>query len=176
MSQKSTWMGSPNFTPDRQGYSPEYIIIHIEDGTFLGSRAWFQNPHSGVSAHSAISNKGDIDDYVHSSDTAWHCGILNTNGATFKHFKYVNGKLVNVNLYTLGLEHEGHPDIEISEAAYHASAGKIKYWVQRFNIPIDEDHIVTHKSIYPGHNCPSFAINIPKLIAMAKEAIAIEPA
>lgn len=174
--QTSKWVGSPNFTTGRHGYVPDTIVIHIEDGTFEGSRAWFNNPKSGVSAHSAVSETGQIEDYVHSTDTAWHCGVLNTNGATFQHFKYENGKLVNVNLYTLGLEHAGHADKEITDAAYKASAGKIKYWAQRFNIPIDEDHIVSHKSIYPFHNCPNGAIDIFKLIELAKTAEPILPA
>lgn len=171
----SKWIGSPNFSKGRQGYSPEYIVIHIMDGTLVGTDAWFNNKQSGVSAHSGIGSNGEVHDYIHSVDKAWHAGVFNTNGATFTGFKYANGKLVDPNLYTLGLEHEGKPDKEITEECYKASAGKIKYWAQRFNIPIDAEHIVSHKSIYPGHNCPNKGVNILKLIEMAKVADPITP-
>lgn len=175
MLNKSTWVGSPNFTKGRYIYKPEYIVIHIADGTLNGTIAWFNNPASHVSAHSMVGNNGEVVDFVHNYDTAWHTGVYNTNGATFKGFKYDNGKLVSPNLYTLGIEHEGHPDKEITHECYIASAGKIKWWANKFNIPIDADHIVSHHSIYPGHNCPAGAIDINKLIELAKVADPIEP-
>lgn len=173
---KSLWIGSCNFSKGRFAYKPEYIVIHIMQGTLVGTDAWFNNPQSGVSAHSGIGSNGDVHDYVHSTDKAWHTGVFNTNGATFDGFKYHDGKLVDPNLFTLGLEHEGLNNKEITEECYLASARKIKYWSERYGIPIDEEHIVTHKSIYPGHDCPAKSIDIKKLVGLAKSATAIQPA
>ena len=173
--EKSKWIGSPNFTKGRYIYKPEYIVIHIMQGTLIGTNSWFNNPSSNVSAHSGIGSKGEVHDYVRSADTAWHCGTTNVGSATFKGFKFVNGKLVNTNLFCLGLEHEGKHDKEITETCYLASARKIKFWSNRFGIPIDEEHIVTHSSIYPNHNCPDKSINIKKLIDYALKAEPIEP-
>lgn len=173
---KSIWVGSPNFRIGRGGHKPEFIVIHIMAGTMAGTDAWFNNPNSGVSAHSGVSRMGEVHDYVHSTDRAWHAGVMNTKGATFKDFKYEGGRLVDVNAYTLGLEHEGTADVEIPLTCYLASARKIKYWSQRYGIPIDERHIVSHKSIYPGHGCPGKAIDIPKLIKYAIEAEPLLPA
>jgi N-acetyl-anhydromuramyl-L-alanine amidase AmpD len=173
---KSIWIGSTNFSKGRYIYKPEYIVIHIMQGSLIGTDSWFNNPSSHVSAHSGVGSNGDVHDYVHSTDTAWHCGVFNTNGATFPNFKYTaEGKLVSPNLYTLGIEHEGTNDKEITEACYLASARKIKYWSERYNIPIDEEHLVTHQSIYPGHICPHNGVNIPKLIQFALQAVAIQP-
>lgn len=174
--EKSKWIGSPNFTKGRYTYKPEYIVIHIMEGTLNGTDSWFNNPSSHVSAHSGVGSNGEVHDYVHSVDTAWHCGTTSIGKATFKGFKQINGKLVNTNLYCLGLEHEGTHDKEITEECYLASARKIKFWGNRFNIPIDAEHIVTHSSIYPGHNCPASSINLNKLIEYAIKADPIEPA
>lgn len=171
----SKWIGSPNFSKGRYNYVPEYIVIHIMAGTLVGTDAWFNNTKSGVSAHSGIGSKGEVHDYVHSTDKAWHAGVFNTRGASFDGFKFNSGKLVDPNLYTLGLEHEGQNDVEITEACYLASARKIKYWSERFNIPIDAEHIISHSSIYPGHSCPNKGVNIPKLIELAKVADPIYP-
>ena len=41
---------SPNFTVGRNGQVPEYIVVHIEQGTEPGTESWFTMKQSGVSA------------------------------------------------------------------------------------------------------------------------------
>lgn len=171
----SIWKPVKNFTPGR-GMKPEFITIHIAESSSLsGTQSWFNNLNSGASAHSIVSDQ-EIWDFVHSTDTAWHTGTNSIVGATFKGFKFAsNGKLINPNLYTIGIEHLGFHGKEISEATYALSAGKIKYLAERYNMAIDEAHLPSHKSIYPYHNCPDIAVNIPKLAALARNAVAIPP-
>lgn len=57
--------------------SVEFIIIHAMDGYFEGSKAWFKNSKSQVSAHYLISQKGEVVQMVKDSNTAWHCFGLN---------------------------------------------------------------------------------------------------
>ena len=42
---------SPNYSTGRLGYRPEAIVIHVMDGTLVGTDSWFANPQSAVSAH-----------------------------------------------------------------------------------------------------------------------------
>ena len=172
----SIWKGALHFTQGRAGMQPKYFVIHVMDGTLLGTDAWFNDPQCQASAHSGIGANGEVHDYVHSADSAWHCGVQNTIGATFDRFeKTSDGRLISPNYYTLGLEHEGHPNIEISEAAYAASASKIKFWSLKFNIPIIRKNFIRHSEIYAGHNCPNLAVNLDKLCALAQSAEPIYP-
>ena len=177
MIQNSIWKGALHFTPGRFGFQPEYFVIHVTDGdTIAGTDSWFLDPRSAASAHSGIGENGEVHDYVHSSDSAWHCGVLNTKGATFKGFKYTaDGKLISPNFYTLGLEHAGHPSKEISDKMYAASARKIKFWSEKFGIPITRGRFVRHSEIYPLHNCPNKAVDLDKLCALAINAAPIYP-
>ncbi len=172
----SKWKGAIYFTSGRAGMNPEYFVIHVMDGTLQGTDQWFNNAQSHASAHSGIGSNGEVHDYVHSTDSAWHAGASTNQGAKWKGFKFApNGKLINPNLYTLGIEHEGRPNKEITEAAYLASAGKIKYWALRYNIPLTRDRFVAHSDIYPGHNCPNMAVNIDKLFKLVLTAAPIYP-
>lgn len=162
-------IGAKHFTPGRAGMKPEYIVIHIMEGTLTGTDAWFNDDRCQASAHVGIGTNGEVHRYVKDEDSAWGCGVYNTIGATFKGFKLTeDGKLISPNYYTLNLEHEGTHDIVISDTAMRTSAKQIVEWANKYNIPIDADHIVSHKSIYPGHDCPDKAIDINQLIARAK--------
>jgi N-acetyl-anhydromuramyl-L-alanine amidase AmpD len=61
---------SPNFWVGRKGYRPEAIVIHIMDGTLIGTDSWFANHTSQVSAHYGIGKNGEIHQYVQENDTA----------------------------------------------------------------------------------------------------------
>lgn len=178
----SIWKGALRFNTGRvdvlgNTHLPEFFVIHVTDGdTIAGVDTWFNQPACQASAHSAIGENGEVHDYVHSGDTAWHAGISTTKGAKWDKFKYYNnGVFISPNLYTLGLEHVGRPNKEISEVQYAASAQKIKFWSEKFGIPITRDRFVAHSDIYPLHCCPNLAVNIDKLCALAQNAIAIYP-
>jgi N-acetyl-anhydromuramyl-L-alanine amidase AmpD len=157
------WKGSPNFWTGRKGYKPELIVIHIMDGTLPGTDAWFANPASQVSAHYGIGKSGEIHQYVKEEDAAWHAGRVDAPSA-----KLVKAS-VNPNLYTIGIEHEGKPEDIWTDAMKQASASLIREICQRWQIPIDRNHIIGHCEIYSKKpNCPSHDKKIiNELVALA---------
>lgn len=161
------WIASPNFTKGRGGYKPEIIVIHIMAGTLDGTNNWFSQPASQVSAHFGIGKQGEVVNYVDTTNSAWHCGVVKSPSIPLK--KTIWGGFVNPNYYSVGIEHEGTDSVEITEAEYLASAKVIKYISDKWGIPIDRKHIVKHSEIYVGHNCPNKAINLDKLIEIAKK-------
>ena len=154
---------SPNFWAGRNGYRPEAIVIHIMDGTLVGTDAWFTNPASQVSAHYGIGKNGEVHQYVKEDDTAWHAGRIDTPT-----WKFIKPK-INPNLYTIGIEHEGKPDEIWTESMKQASAMMIHEICQRWQIPVDRDHIVGHFEIYSKKpNCPATDKRIlDELVALA---------
>jgi N-acetyl-anhydromuramyl-L-alanine amidase AmpD len=142
---------SPNFGQGRSGYKPEIIVLHIMDGSLVGTDNWFSNPISKVSSHYGAGFAGEIHQYVQDINTAWTQGYH--EGATFKLHK----PGVNPNLYCLSIEHEGHDLSIVHEAQIAASVELIKSLAAKWNIPIDRDHIIGHYEVDPIRkpNCPA---------------------
>jgi len=141
---------SPNFWSGRKGYRPEGVVIHIMDGTLIGTDAWFANPSSQVSAHYGIGKNGEVHQYVQENDAAWHAGRV--DAPLWKLIK----PTINPNLYTVGIEHEGKPNDVWTDAMKQSSATLIREICQRWQIPIDRDHVVGHFEIFSKKpNCPA---------------------
>lgn len=132
-----------NYSKGRGTNKVELIIVHWIVGTLEVADKTFQNPNSKVSAHYGVGGN-NIHQYVSESDTAWHAGNL------------------SINKKSIGIEHEGGPNLPISEDTYKTSASLIKDICQRYNIPIDRTHIKGHKEIVPTQ-CPG-TLDIDKII------------
>ena len=154
---------SPNFWAGRKGYRPEGVVIHIMDGTLVGTDSWFANPASLVSSHYGIGRTGEVHQYVKEEDTAWHAGRV--DAPVWKLIK----PNINPNLYTVGIEHEGKPDDVWTDAMKQSSAALIREICQRWQIPIDRNHIVGHFEIFSKKpNCPARDKKIiDELVALA---------
>lgn len=107
------WVGSPNYGSGRFGNQVEYIIVHWIVGTLASADAVFANPNTDVSAHYAVGN-GEIHQYVKESNTAWHAGNQTANRKS------------------IGIEHQGGPNIPITDAVYNTSADLIADICRRY--------------------------------------------
>ena len=133
------------------------------DGTLVGTDSWFANPASLVSSHYGIGRTGEVHQYVKEEDTAWHAGRV--DAPVWKLIK----SNINPNLYTVGIEHEGKPDDVWTDAMKQSSAALIREICQRWQIPIDRNHIVGHFEIFSKKpNCPARDKKIiDELVALA---------
>lgn len=145
------WIGcnSNNFGIGRYNNKIDKIIVHWIVGTLSSCDATFQSPTRLASAHYGVGDD-QIHQYVKEEDTAWHAGNLLCNRQS------------------IGIEHQGGPDIPISEATYKSSAELIADICKRYSIPLDRDHIKGHKEVSDKPTtCPG-VLNIDKLISLAK--------
>lgn len=158
--QKTT----PNFG-SRDGYKPEIIVLHIMAGTLAGTDSWFASPESQVSAHYGVGFNGEVHQYVPEGSKAWANGrVLNPTAKLIK-------PGVNPNLYTLSIEHEGQDLSVVHEAQINSTIQLIKSMCDRYNIPIDRDHIIGHYEIYAAKpDCPATNKSIiDRIIRQVKE-------
>lgn len=162
---------SPNFWSGRQGYKPEAVVIHIMDGTLVGTDSWFASTTSQVSAHYGIGKTGEIHEYVNEADAAWHAGRI--DASTWGLLK----PNVNPNLYTIGIEHEGKANDVWSDAMKQVSATLIREICQRWQIPIDRKHIIGHYEIFSKKpNCPAVDKKIiDELVALVGQTTTTNP-
>ena len=157
-----TWVPSPNFHPGRQGHQILAIVDHIMAGTLSGTDAWFQNPASQVSAHYGVGRSGEIHKYVRDEDTAWHAGEVVQPTAPLR----AQYPTLNLNLITVGIEHEGESGDHLTDAQYAATLWLHRTVIAAYGIPVDRTHIILHHEIDANHGgCPGPGFPIDRLMA-----------
>lgn len=111
----------------------DYIVIHDTEETYDNTLRLVQGPTYVSWQYTLRSVDGHIAQHVSSKDVAWHAGNW-----------YVNAK-------SIGLEHEGFgaQGTWYTEAMYRASARLVRYLADRFDIPLDRQHILGHDNV-PG--------------------------
>lgn len=139
------WVPVPNFTLGRPGgYKPLLIVCHIMAGTLAGTRSWFANPSSKVSAHFGVGKRGEGEQYVKISDTAWHAGSVRNPKVELPY-----PAKVNPNLYTVGIEFEGRPGDVFPEEQYQTGLQLIQDLLKQMepsSLPIKQ-RVIGHYQI-----------------------------
>lgn len=132
-----------NYTKGRQETTIDRVVVHVADGSYAGTLAWFADPACSTSAHYTVATDGRVGQSVQEEDTAWHAGLW------------------PMNLRSIGIEHEGQPSRgpwTPSDAQLQASAALVAAICQRYSIPADREHIIGHSEVIPDRaarkNCP----------------------
>ncbi|MET3697142.1 N-acetylmuramoyl-L-alanine amidase [Bacillus oleivorans] len=116
------------------GLEIRYIIIHNIEGSAQSAINHFRNK-SYVSANYVIdSTTGKITQMVKPEDVAWQAGNW------------------YFNMHSIGIEHEGYAATGYdwySEQMYRSSAKLVKYLAEKYDIPLDRQHILGHDEV-PG--------------------------
>ena len=143
------WIGanSANYQKGRGGRQIKYIVLHWVVGRLEAADATFQDPKRIASAHYGVGDN-EIHQYVKDEDTAYHAGNF------------------QVNQESIGIEHEGGPDLPISEATYFTSATLVADLAKRYAIPLDISNIWLHREI-KATQCPG-TLDRERIINMAK--------
>lgn len=130
------WIGahSNNYEAGRKGQKITKVVLHWIVGKLSAADATFQDPTRIASAHYGIG-PSEVHQYVKEEDTAYHAGNL------------------TVNRQSIGIEHQGGPDIPITEDTYKQSIELVADICKRYGIPADREHILKHKEI-KATQCP----------------------
>jgi N-acetyl-anhydromuramyl-L-alanine amidase AmpD len=114
-----------------------FIIIHVTEGSFLGTVSWLRDPRAHASVNFVVSRTGRVQKLVPLHDIAWHAG----------NWAY--------NLRSVGIENEGYVDDRAGFplAEYKATATIAGRVARQSLIPIDRRHIIGHSDV-PDPNDP----------------------
>ncbi|GHO57154.1 N-acetylmuramoyl-L-alanine amidase [Ktedonobacter robiniae] len=113
-------------------YSISDIVIHDIEGTAQDGLNVFQDPNSGVSIHYVVGGDGTVYQLLHEKDIAYQAG----------NYWY--------NQHTIGIEHAGFDATGYqwyNATEYLASAKLVAYLLNKYHIPLEHDHIVSHGTI-----------------------------
>lgn len=112
----------------------KYIVIHDTEGSYQSAISWFQDPISYVAAHYVIrSSDGEITQMVKTKDIGWHAGNW------------------YMNMHSIGVEHEGFAaegGSWYTDTMYRSSAKLVRYLAEKYDIPLDRQHIVGHEQYH----------------------------
>lgn len=114
-----------------------FIVVHVSEGSFLGTVSWLRDPRSHASANFVVSRAGQVQQLVPLHDIAWQAG----------NWVY--------NVRSAGIENEGYTDSPagFTLPEYRASARIAAVIARRSLIPIDRRHIIGHNQV-PDPNDP----------------------
>lgn len=111
-----------------------FVVIHDIEGTAADALATFQDINSLVSCHYIVDQDGTVYQVVREKDIAYQAG----------NYWY--------NQHSIGIEHTGFDATGYqwyNATEYLASAKLTAFLVQKYNIPLDHNHVVAHGTV-PG--------------------------
>ena len=115
-------------------YAINYVVIHDSEGTLADTLNIFQNVNSGVSIHYIVDTDGTVYQMVPEKDITFHVG----------NYWY--------NEHSIGIEHSGFDATGFqwyNAAEYLGSAKLVAYLLNKYNIPLDHEHVVSHGTVPP---------------------------
>lgn len=158
---------------DRQG-QPVYAIVQHRMGrdakgnlaTMAGTKSWFENKASKVSAHFGISLAGEIWQFVPLTQAAWANGIIEDPDMGLAWLKEAVEKKLNPNWRTVSIENEGDSDTVMPEAQYQANKSLTAWLLQLHVLRASSQTIVRHSQITARQraNCPGVGFPMVRLL------------
>src|SRR2546427_3220210 len=147
------WRGpvpDSNYTVGRDGNAITLIVDHWTVVMFEAAIRRFLTPGSALSAHYVIGQDGRIAQLVSEDDTAYHAG------------KY------DVNLRSIGIEHEAGPVMAPTDALSAASAHLHAEIASRHSLALQVDTtVLPHHAIVPTE-CPG-TLDLDRIVRQALE-------
>jgi len=147
------WRGpvpQSNYTVGREGNTVQLIVDHWTVVMFEGAIRRFKDPASILSAHYVVGQDGRIAQLVSEDDTAYHAG------------KY------EVNLRSIGIEHEAGPAIAPTDTLYAASARLHREIADRHRLALEVGTtVLPHHAIVPTE-CPG-TLDLDRIVREASE-------
>ncbi|MEU3185013.1 N-acetylmuramoyl-L-alanine amidase [Streptomyces sp. NPDC006923] len=132
--------GQVSNRPDN-GIKITQIIIHTTEGSYDAAIQTFQTPGGSSSQYVMRSSDGAVTQMVPNKDIAFGDGNYDSN------------------LHSIQIEHEGfsaHGADWYTTAAYRQTAKLVTYLADRYDIPLDRQHILGHDNV-PGPSTSSLA-------------------
>ena len=153
------WVPVKNYTTGGQD-AVHGLVVHIMQGTFEGSRSWFNNPSSQASSHFGTAKDGQLEQWVDTKDRAWAQAAGNRAW--------------------LSIENEGKVPDKLTDEQFEKVAQTFAWVVRTYGVPYrvantpDEKGLIWHGAggdAWGGHTgCPGDAIKaqLPGIVARAK--------
>lgn len=150
------WQGTNTYY--RGTNRPIAVVLHIMEGYQRTARQWAEQGHYGASWHFSVGRDGTVMQHLDFEDGGYHAGITATQAATNPPvWPLWKGPNVNVNTYTIGIEHEGFHNEPWPTAQMIASRELCRWLAKELSIPLDVLHFPPHAVIDTVNRVNDFA-------------------
>ena len=157
---------SPNYD-SRNGIKPQFICIHIGEGSGRAIINEFASPKTEKSSHYLINRDGSIVQFVDEILSAWANGIVWQPSNELIKANYLAG--ISINKLSISIEAEGYASEEPTIAYYKSVSKLVKEIAERWQILLDAEHVIPHRAIRRDKTCPG-KISCGKILDMIKSA------
>lgn len=124
---------------------PAAVVLHVMAGHARTALEWAKGGHFGASWHYTVARDGSVYQHLEHADGGYHAGI--PGDAPRPTWGRWRGHGVNVNRYTIGIEHEGFPGEPFAPAQAAASRDLCRWLAGELGIRLDYDHFPPHAAI-----------------------------
>lgn len=158
---------------NRDGQAVYAVVQHVmgrvasgDLATMAGTKSWFEDPKSKVSAHFGVGLDGTIWQFVSIAKAAWANGILEIPDRSIKWLDDCVKQDINPNKRTISIEHVGDGVMPMPEKQYQASLGLNRWLLQVSGLRPGTETIVRHSQITGKQraNCPGLSFPLVRLL------------
>lgn len=114
---------------NRNGGRPEFIVLHIQDGTTPGSLSYWSSSAIDASSTVMVNKDGSVLRIIPEKDGPWTNGDVMGPTAEANEILALGG---NPNNWSLTVEAEGHPDDVMPEGQKQAIVWVVEDWLIRY--------------------------------------------
>lgn len=125
---------------------PIAAVLHIAQGYASTARQWAITGHYGASWHYTVCKDGTVLQHLDHEDGGYHAGIA-VPPAPAPTWSLWKGSGINVNWYTIGIEHEGFSGDGFTPLQREASAALCRWLSSELGFPYDREHFPPHADI-----------------------------
>lgn len=127
------------------GCTPAAVVLHVMAGYATTAVQWAAAGHYGASWTYTVARDGTVFQHLDHNDGGYHAGIPASNPKP--RWSLWRGHSVNVNSYTIGIEHEGFPGEPMTQAQAESSRKLCRWLADTLGFPFDRDHFPPHADI-----------------------------
>jgi len=124
---------------------PIAAVLHIAQGWASTARQRAKEGHFGASWHFTVGLDGKVMQHLDFDDGGYHAGI--GPGSPVPAWSLWKGHNVNVNNYTIGIEHEGFSGDAWPDVQRDASKALCKWIAKALDVPYARAHFPPHADI-----------------------------
>lgn len=127
---------------------PIAVVLHIMQGYQRTARSWALQGFYPKSWHFSVGRDGSVMQHLDLVDGGYHAGITAAKAAAYPPtWPLWRGAAVNVNFYTIGIEHEGFAGEPFTEAQTQASIRLCLWLADILEIAVDPIRFPPHAVI-----------------------------
>lgn len=152
---KAEWLPWRPQSPDgRPTYyaganQPVAVVLHTMQGYASTAREWAERGYFGKSWHYTIARDGRVYQHLEHHHGGYHAGITGAQAAgNPPNWPLWRGAAINVNTYTIGIEHEGFVGEVLLDDRQRRASRDLCHWLAgELAIPLDRAHFPAHADI-----------------------------